>query len=99
MRRRSIIYPLPERDADDTYPVMLIFAVIGLFIRAIAQSGSPLALWGIHNETVDLRAQVKDVLTLYNCNQDNVSYGVECLRGLDWTVFGTTLQTVSSSYI
>ena len=76
-----------------------MLAVVGLFIRAIAQSGSPLALWGIHNATVDLRAQVKDVLTLYNCNEGNVSYGVECLRGLDWTLFGTSPQTVRNSYI
>lgn len=70
----------------------------GLFIRAIAQSGSALALWGIHNDTVDLRAQIKDVMTLYNCDKSSVSYGVECLRGLDWTVFTSTPEMLAKMF-
>jgi len=54
----------------------------GLFHGVIAQSGSAVASYCIHDDTIDFEEYVRDVGVLYKCYQTNVTAILECLRAV-----------------
>ena len=60
----------------------------GLFHRAIAQSGTPNAVWATHTESHDqLKDHVTTLATAHGCDTSDTANILKCLRNLPWEVF------------